>query len=647
MLSKSKCHDHLLRSGRIRWYSEGIVEPRPEFPVREQVHTQQRHQIRHRPTPARLQLHKAQHQHCDQGGPHLGSHRRQGGADERLDLQILLQCFEKEFHRPAVLIDRGDGLGSEPEVVRQELKLPLLLLIVEAHQPKRMGASLLCLWATEANQLIFAHGAIGRARNRQVLHHLVHGVVLQTRDKIHPLIRPAAKELVVVVPSVIRDDRPGLQFQCLRHRHVVNLAGRDHREARQVAVVIEQQVQLDRPLGGTKLRPVVHRKAQVNHRGVQAHQLVLEAELLRLSSSGLRQLRLTAPVEQMKHVLVQLPGPMPVHVRQRGSAHHLDPQVRELALAAAQPLLDLPQAVSASELAENHRDELLPAAHAPSMPLGIEPAHLALEVRARNKLENLTEQAAKSVHVEPLRCRPKRFGSRFSLHGEAQRPPANLDDSDELYSRGRFGQLPSPRQSRTRQFESLPISHPDPMSEVTLLIRRAQQGDRDAAERAFALLYADLRTLARRRLSRSRRNAVLETTELVNEAYLRLTRAASIRAQDRAGYLAYASRAMRSVIVDLVRARLAARRGGGASCLTLDTAVSSQVASGEDEIIRVHEALEELAAVDARVVRVVEMRYFAGLSEQQVAAALGVTERTVRRDWEKARMLLAAALKRR
>ncbi|HJS89191.1 MAG TPA: ECF-type sigma factor [Steroidobacteraceae bacterium] len=183
------------------------------------------------------------------------------------------------------------------------------------------------------------------------------------------------------------------------------------------------------------------------------------------------------------------------------------------------------------------------------------------------------------------------------------------------------------------------------MSEVTLLIRRAQQGDREAAERAFALLYADLRVLARRRLSRSRRNAVLETTELVNEVYLRLARAESIRAQDRAGYLAYASRAMRSVIVDLVRARLTARRGGGAHCLTLSTSVSNHVASGEDEIIRVHEALEELAAVDARVVRVVEMRYFAGLSQEEVAAALGVTERTVRRDWEKARMLLAAALK--
>ena len=119
--------------------------------------------------------------------------------------------------------------------------------------------------------------------------------------------------------------------------------------------------------------------------------------------------------------LVQLPRPMPVHVRELGSAHHLDPEVRKLPLAAAQPVLDLPQAVSASQPAENHRDELLPAALAQRMPLGIEPAHLALEVRAQNKLKNPTEQAAKSVRAEPPRCGPKRLGTRCSLHGKAPR----------------------------------------------------------------------------------------------------------------------------------------------------------------------------------------------------------------------------------
>ena len=183
------------------------------------------------------------------------------------------------------------------------------------------------------------------------------------------------------------------------------------------------------------------------------------------------------------------------------------------------------------------------------------------------------------------------------------------------------------------------------MSELTSLIQRARLGDAEAGNAAFGLLYEDLRKLARARLARNRRSTLLDTTALVNEAYLRLARAGGLRAEDRNAYLAYASRAMRSVIVDFVRSRSAERRGGGVDRVTLNTGVSDSTSSGEDEIMRVHEALEELASVDERIVRVVEMKYFAGLTEQEVAAALGVTDRTVQRDWEKARMLLAVALK--
>jgi RNA polymerase sigma factor (TIGR02999 family) len=183
------------------------------------------------------------------------------------------------------------------------------------------------------------------------------------------------------------------------------------------------------------------------------------------------------------------------------------------------------------------------------------------------------------------------------------------------------------------------------MAELTDLIRRASQGDAAADKAAFDLLYGDLRRLARARLARSGRNTLLDTTSLVNEAYLRLARAEGLRPQDRHSYLAYASRAMRSIIVDFVRSRSAERRGGGSGRVTLNTEVGDNLSGGEEEILRVHEALEELASVDARVVQVVEMRYFAGLTQQEVATALGITERTVRRDWEKARLMLAAALK--
>jgi RNA polymerase sigma factor (TIGR02999 family) len=101
---------------------------------------------------------------------------------------------------------------------------------------------------------------------------------------------------------------------------------------------------------------------------------------------------------------------------------------------------------------------------------------------------------------------------------------------------------------------------------------------------------------------------------------------------------------MRSVVVDLVRARLAERRGGGAAHVTLNTAIGDGAPAAEAEILRVHEALEELATLNERMAQVVEMRYFAGLTEPEIADALGVTERTVRRDWEKARVLLAEAL---
>jgi len=183
------------------------------------------------------------------------------------------------------------------------------------------------------------------------------------------------------------------------------------------------------------------------------------------------------------------------------------------------------------------------------------------------------------------------------------------------------------------------------MSDLTILIRRAHQGDAKAREQAYELLYADLCKLARARLARSGRNTVLDTVALVNEAYIRISQAEGAVPADRYHYLAYASRAMRSVVVDLVRARASERRGMHANRVTLDTNVCDGVAAGEGEILRVHEALEELATVDERMVRVVEMRYFCGLTEKEAAAVLGVTERTVRRDWEKARMMLAAALK--
>jgi RNA polymerase sigma factor (TIGR02999 family) len=183
------------------------------------------------------------------------------------------------------------------------------------------------------------------------------------------------------------------------------------------------------------------------------------------------------------------------------------------------------------------------------------------------------------------------------------------------------------------------------MSELTLLMQRANDGDVAARDAIFALLYEDFRKLAHLRLARGSRNTLLDTTAVVHEVYLRLAGSGGLQPEDRNHYLAYASRVMRSVIVDFARARSSARRGGDVAHVTLNTEIGESTASAEAQILSVHEALEALAAVDERAVQVVEMKYFAGLTNAEVSAALGVTERTVGRDWEKARFLLAAALR--
>jgi RNA polymerase sigma factor (TIGR02999 family) len=182
------------------------------------------------------------------------------------------------------------------------------------------------------------------------------------------------------------------------------------------------------------------------------------------------------------------------------------------------------------------------------------------------------------------------------------------------------------------------------MSELTGLLHAARQGESVAVARLCTLLYQDLHQIAHARLQRHERMLLLNTTALVHESYLRLLHAGHLNVTDRSHFLAYAARVMRAIIIDFVRQRLAHRRGGGAQHVPLQTDIAEVVPSREEIVLRINEALEALAKVDARLVRVVEMRYFAGVSEQDIAAALGVTERTVRRDWQKARLLLRAAL---
>lgn len=168
-----------------------------------------------------------------------------------------------------------------------------------------------------------------------------------------------------------------------------------------------------------------------------------------------------------------------------------------------------------------------------------------------------------------------------------------------------------------------------------------------SVEGLFPDLYNELRRLARSRLSNGMRPTLLDTSALVHEAYMRMQRDGGVNVVSREHFMAYAATTMRSIVIDFVRRRSAERRGGDLQRITLDTLAAEQLgATTDDEILEVHEALETLADVDARLVKVVEMRYFAGLTDVEIGAALGVTDRTVRRDWERARLLLAQILKR-
>jgi RNA polymerase sigma factor (TIGR02999 family) len=178
---------------------------------------------------------------------------------------------------------------------------------------------------------------------------------------------------------------------------------------------------------------------------------------------------------------------------------------------------------------------------------------------------------------------------------------------------------------------------------LTALIHLSRAGDAVASDALFAATYDDLRRLARARVRACRHHAFLDTSSLVHASYLSFAGAGHLNREDRVHFMRWAGRVMRSAIVDMARRRHAARRGAGAACVPVAVEPPA-VATGADEILRMHEALDRMSLLDARMTHGVEMRYFGGLTEDEIATALGVTTRTVRRDWEKARSLLGEVL---
>ena len=181
--------------------------------------------------------------------------------------------------------------------------------------------------------------------------------------------------------------------------------------------------------------------------------------------------------------------------------------------------------------------------------------------------------------------------------------------------------------------------------EITVLLEAARGGDKGALDTVLATLYRELHGMARRQLA-GQHGHTLDATALVHEAYLKLAGrgASSARFDDRAHFFAYAASAMRSVVVDYARQRLAQKRGGD---LHRVTDLPEDLEGGlrlDEDLLGLDVALNRLAAVDPRLSQVVELRYFAGLSEVEIAALMERSERSIRRDWQKARMFLLASL---
>ncbi len=184
--------------------------------------------------------------------------------------------------------------------------------------------------------------------------------------------------------------------------------------------------------------------------------------------------------------------------------------------------------------------------------------------------------------------------------------------------------------------------------EITSLLAAARQGDGSATHRLMTLVYDELRAMARRQLRYRRPGQTITTTALVHEAYLKLIDQNGATWQDRSHFFSVAALAMRHILVDSARRRVAKKRGGEDVRITLDEfRLSSEETDAEAravEVLAVDRALTSLAALNERLSQLVELRFFAGMTEEETAQVMGTSERTVRRDWRKARAFLFQAL---
>ena len=177
------------------------------------------------------------------------------------------------------------------------------------------------------------------------------------------------------------------------------------------------------------------------------------------------------------------------------------------------------------------------------------------------------------------------------------------------------------------------------MTEFAIALQKIDQEQSAELDEAFSAWYPELKKIAHARLSRSGLNGTMQTTALVNDSYLKLATGPDLNFATRLQFLAYASRTLRSIVIDLVREERALRRGGDLDLVTLDTGVQEGVAASVD-VEDVNRALDDLAKIDPTLARLVEMRFFGGMTALEISESMGISERTVQREWTKARALL-------
>jgi RNA polymerase sigma factor (TIGR02999 family) len=200
-------------------------------------------------------------------------------------------------------------------------------------------------------------------------------------------------------------------------------------------------------------------------------------------------------------------------------------------------------------------------------------------------------------------------------------------------------------QCKREMYRGVIVSDVSEPGEVTRIISDLGSGVPDAVNRLFNVLYDDLHRVAQSRVRNNSAGFDMSATSVLHETFERLVRLKQLPVTDRVQFFRYAATVMRTVVVDIARNQLAMRRGGDSQEVTLDTMLMGSLSMPIDEnLIRLDEAMRTLATVEPRLAEVVELRYFGGLSVSETASALGVTERTIGRDWLKARALLSAMM---